>query len=255
MTLDQLYYFRKLAELQHYTKSANELYISQPSLSSSMRNLEKELGASLFQKNGRNVTLTSYGKEFYNCVTAVLKRLDDGIATLKHSIDSTPEKVAIAAPPIYPGNLIAKSIRSFKEAYPKTNIDVFTCIENQKIINGISDGEYDLGICFKADKEQDLVFVPILKQELVVIAKKGHELSRKEKLLLSDLQGYPLITYRENNPLGTFIRRLFKEQNIDPDIAFTFDEDITIVRWYRRILVWESLIISRLCEIICLLCL
>lgn len=50
MTLDQLYYFRKLAQLQHYTKSAAELYISQPSLSSSIKKLEHELGTSLFQK-------------------------------------------------------------------------------------------------------------------------------------------------------------------------------------------------------------
>lgn len=50
MTLDQLYYFKKLAELQHFTKAATELYISQPSLSRSIHNLEEELGASLFKK-------------------------------------------------------------------------------------------------------------------------------------------------------------------------------------------------------------
>ena len=53
MNLSQLYYFKKLAELQHYTKAAKELYISQPSLSDSMSSLEKELGVTLFQKEGR----------------------------------------------------------------------------------------------------------------------------------------------------------------------------------------------------------
>ena len=50
MNLPQLYYFRKLAEVQHYTEAAKALYITQPSLSDSIASLEKELGVSLFQK-------------------------------------------------------------------------------------------------------------------------------------------------------------------------------------------------------------
>ena len=53
MNLPQLYYFRKLAEVQHYTEAAKALYITQPSLSDSIASLEKELGVSLFQKKGR----------------------------------------------------------------------------------------------------------------------------------------------------------------------------------------------------------
>ena len=89
MTLDQLYYFRKLAELQHFSKAAAELYISQPSLSYSIKNLEKELGAPLFQKNGRNVVLTKYGKEFYNYVAEVLTQLETGVSAVKQSIESS----------------------------------------------------------------------------------------------------------------------------------------------------------------------
>ena len=55
MNLPQLYYFRKLAEVQHYTEAAKALYITQPSLSDSIASLEKELGVSLFQKKGRNI--------------------------------------------------------------------------------------------------------------------------------------------------------------------------------------------------------
>ena len=69
MNLPQLYYFRKLAEVQHYTEAAKALYITQPSLSDSIASLEKELGVSLFQKKGRNIQLTKYGEEFYQYVS------------------------------------------------------------------------------------------------------------------------------------------------------------------------------------------
>lgn len=64
MNLQQLYYFRKLAEVQHYTEAAKALYITQPSLSDSIASLESELSVALFQKKGRNVQLTKYGENF-----------------------------------------------------------------------------------------------------------------------------------------------------------------------------------------------
>lgn len=228
MTLNQLYYFKKLAELQHFSKSASELYISQPSLSYSIKNLEKELGTSLFQKKGRNVVLTNHGSEFYNCVVEVLTKLEDGVAMLKHNIDNASNKICIGTIPIFPVNFITKNIRTYMKYFPQTTFDIFTCIENIEVINGINDGVYDLGFCFKEKNESDLVFVPMLRRELVVISKVGHELSKKERLLLSDIKAYPIITYRESNPLGVFIRNLFNEEKIVPNIIFTFDDGITI---------------------------
>lgn len=79
MNLSQLYYFKKLAELQHYTRAAKELYIAQPTLSDAISSLEKELGVALFCRDGRSVKLTSNGSEFYRYVSDSLRSLDDGI--------------------------------------------------------------------------------------------------------------------------------------------------------------------------------
>ena len=92
MNLSQLYYFRKLAELQHYTKAAKELFITQPTLSGSITTrFLKQGNAQLLLKgrNGtrkgglRNVELTKYGAEFLKYVNASLEQLDKGIAIMK----------------------------------------------------------------------------------------------------------------------------------------------------------------------------
>ena len=83
MNLSQLYYFSKLADLQHYTRAAKELFITQPTLSGSISSLENELGVALFQKKGRNVELTKYGAEFLEYVNAALEQLDKGVAVMK----------------------------------------------------------------------------------------------------------------------------------------------------------------------------
>ena len=64
MNLYHLRYFVTLAHLEHYTKAADVLAITQPSLSHAISSLEEELGVKLFEKNGRNVSLTKYGKSF-----------------------------------------------------------------------------------------------------------------------------------------------------------------------------------------------
>ena len=88
MNLQQLYYFRKLAEVQHYTEAAKALYITQPSLSDSIASLESELSVALFQKKGRNVQLTKYGEEFSQYVNQSLEILEHGIALMKEKSDS-----------------------------------------------------------------------------------------------------------------------------------------------------------------------
>ena len=60
MNFQSLVYFKTVAELQHYTKAASTLFITQPALSKAIHNLEVELGVTLFQKEGRNVTLRSF---------------------------------------------------------------------------------------------------------------------------------------------------------------------------------------------------
>lgn len=75
MNLNTLYYFKVLAQLQHYSQAAELLYISQPSLSHAISALEKDLGVPLFQKKGRNVELTKYGKIFSSYIQRDLMKL------------------------------------------------------------------------------------------------------------------------------------------------------------------------------------
>lgn len=83
MNLNHLYYFKTLARVEHYTRVAQELSITQPSLSHAISCLEDELGTYLFEKQGRRVVLTKYGKIFLQYVTNSLDMLEVGIKRTK----------------------------------------------------------------------------------------------------------------------------------------------------------------------------
>lgn len=79
MNLNQLQYFKILAQEEHYTRAAQMLSITQPSLSHAIAQLEEELGTRLFEKKGRNIVLTRYGKLFLPYVEESLKVLEEGV--------------------------------------------------------------------------------------------------------------------------------------------------------------------------------
>ena len=96
MNLSQLKYFVTLARLEHYTKAAEELEISQPSLSYAMTMLEQELGTKLFQKKGRNIVLTKYGKFFLDYVEQSLQTLELGVRKTKSMTGQTKGRIDLA---------------------------------------------------------------------------------------------------------------------------------------------------------------
>lgn len=99
MNLQQLYYFKTIAEMEHYTRASEVLSISQSSLSHAIQNMEHELNVKLFARSGRNIVLTKYGKMFLPYVKQSLEALEAGLSELRHSIDPATGTVTIACFP------------------------------------------------------------------------------------------------------------------------------------------------------------
>ena len=112
MTLNQILYFRKVARLENYHQAAEELYISQPSLSRSMASLESELGVALFEKKGRGVTLTKAGKLFLEHADRIAGDCDVAVGKMQE-ISSDGGKIDIGY--IFPlaGHYIPHNVRKF----------------------------------------------------------------------------------------------------------------------------------------------
>lgn len=224
MNLPQLYYFRKLAQLQHYTKAAKELYITQPSLSDSIASLEQELGVSLFQREGRNVKLTKYGKEFYKYVNDALNQLDEGIAIAKSKSGPVGGVIDIGCIPTILGDYMPKVIQNYKKENPKAIFNIYQG-HTLDLLEELKKGKYDIAFCSKTE-DSELEFVPILAQRLILVVRKDHPLALKKSVKLEELKGHSLTTYRENIPIGKIVRAVLREEGVNAD--FSYDDEISI---------------------------
>lgn len=229
MNLNQLYYFKKVAELKHFTKAAQELHISQPSLSYSISSLEKELGTCLFNKDGRRISLSKSGEEFLKYANASLYDLEKGIKIIKKNTNIETGKIEVGYIPTIAAKFLPKLTKEYLETFDyQTNFSFYSGYTSE-IIKGVNSGRFDLGFCSYTENESDLVFFPVLNQELSIIVPKEHELSKSKILSLKQLSKYPIITYNvTSNSLGILVMNIFDSQKIHPNIVYELNDETSI---------------------------
>lgn len=227
MNLNQLYYFKTIAELEHFRLAAEKLNVAQPSLSTSMTNLEAELSVTLFEKDGRNVRLTTAGKIFLEYVNRSLNELETGIEKMK---ELNKENIKLAY--VFPlsSEYIPKMIKEFLEKNQKADV-TFTLKQEltPEIITGLKNSKYDFGFCSKIDSEKDIIFEPIIEQEIVLLTPKNHILAQKKEIELKEIEGHDYIIYFKESGLGHFIRKIFTEEKINPQIKFEAENEQGII--------------------------
>lgn len=226
MNLSQLYYFRKLAELQHYTKAAKELFITQPTLSGSISSLEQELGVSLFQKAGRNVELTKYGAEFLKYVNASLEQLDKGIAIMKgYSGEGDGGVIDLGCIITLQTEFLPRLLNGYSSVNERKTEFNINQKPSQELLCGIVEGKHDVAFCaFDAPYSDKLHQIPVAEQHLVVAMSPSSPLASKPYLTPGDLKGESLITYREEVPLGKSVKNLLDSFDVD-DVRYVYEDE------------------------------
>ncbi len=226
MNLAQLHYFRKLAQLEHYTQAAQELFISQPSLSASISAMEDELHIKLFQKKGRNVRLTKDGKEFYAYVCRALDTLQDGIDTAWERGGLLSGQMDLACSPSLLLDFVPELIANYQaQSHTKMRFQFHSIRSAQEMACGITETLYDAA--FSTDPAPaPMLSIPLCTQKLSVFVHPNHPLNRKQNLCLSDLSSYPILTCKANTPTGHIIHNMLGQSGLSA--SQTFDDEMTI---------------------------
>jgi len=225
MNLNQLYYFKTLAELEHYTKAAEKLNISQPTLSHSISAMEKELGANLFEKQGRNVVLTKYGRIYMFYVENALTQLELGKNQIERLVSEGGGHVGLAYMTSVGTNYVPDAIAGFLSDPQNKNIS-FSCYEGntKTLLYNLKREKYDLVFCSKVEEETDVEFIPVFEQSLVVIVPEGHPLAERGKVTVQDICPYPLVSYTKESGMRRLIDDMFAKAQIMPNIFCQFED-------------------------------
>lgn len=230
MNLNHLHYFSVLAKLEHYTQAAKELSITQPSLSHAISTLEKDLGTYLFEKQGRNVRLTKYGRFFLTYVDKALNELEVGEKKLRDLTDSSKGVIDLGFIYTLGAHIIPNLIKDFldNEKYKDISFSLFQGT-TKKIIEGLKNEKFDLAFCSFVENEPDVDFIPVLEEELVVIVPLNHPLASQDTIDLKDVGSYHFIYFNKESGIRPLIDSLFDKVNVTPKIICEVEEDSAVL--------------------------
>lgn len=230
MNLNHLAYFRVLAQTEHYTQAANQLNITQPSLSHAISSLEDELGLYLFEKQGRNVKLTKYGKIFYEHVKKGLHEIEMGEKRIQELSSLHSGWIDLAFIYTLGSHYVPHLIHDFLTVQENKNIKFSLKQGNTtELIQGLKDEKYDIALCSYVENQPDINFLPIAEEELVVIVARTHPLASYTEIDLIQLKDEKIVYYDTESGIRPLLDNLFEQINIKPNIICEVEEDSAVI--------------------------
>lgn len=199
MNLQQLEYFKTVAETENFTLAAGLLSVTQPALSKAIAKLEEELNVPLFEKSGRNIKLTRYGSAFLEHVNVATSEIKNGIEKISNMVNPNSGTVSISS--IYSAgtHFMPYIISDFLKQNPNTKFQ-FSHETVPEIVKNLKTGKIDLGFYDNFQNigvNDEIKAEPIQKDDLVLIVPKEHPLSNKSEVNLKDLKNEKFVVVCE----------------------------------------------------------
>ncbi|PZH15731.1 LysR family transcriptional regulator [Streptomyces sp. NTH33] len=219
MELRQLEYFVAVAEEQNFTRAAERVHISQSGVSAQIRQLERELGAELFDRSARTVTLTVAGKaalEHARAALAAAGAVGQAVGEVTDLIRGRLTVGMVIGCTLTP---LFDALAAFHRAHPGVEI---TLLEDSsdRLVEKVRTGAIDLALIGAATATPDgLDALTIISERLVAAVPAGHPLTKQRRVTLYDLIAYPIVCM----PPGTGLRTVFDQacaaQSLQPAIT------------------------------------
>lgn len=234
MILRHIRYFLAVAEHGNFTRAADALHVSQPTLSQQIRQLEESLGTVLLDRSGRKVRLTDAGEVWARHAKLALHDLDSGARAIHDVAELSRGSIRLAATPTFTSYLTGAVISKFHQLYPGITID-FHEITQAQIELMLADDKLDLGVAFEQAQSADIDYQPLYSETLNLVVGKKHVLMESAKVLSDDvLTKEPLVllntSFATRRHIDDYCRRL----NIRANAVIETNSIGTIIEIVRK---------------------
>lgn len=169
MDIRRLEAFCKVYELGSFSKAGQELFLSQPTISSHISSLEEELGVRLFDRMGRSVLTTTAGDILYAHAREIFRSLENARADIEALLDSVSGEIAVGASTIPAQYILPGLLRGFLAAHPHVGVRIENG-DSASVIERVADGSLLCGLCGARAEHPDLLFDLVMSDEAVLIA-------------------------------------------------------------------------------------
>ena len=233
MKLNQLVYFCQACASGSISRAAEELHISQPTISMSIHELEDEFGVQLMQRNNKGFVLTEAGRVFNKQGLHILKQtqyLQDSMQDF--NVHHTP--IHLGIPPMIGTILFPPLYEGFHRAYPQIKLESREG-GSQELLSLVDKGDLDFAIVTSNLVEHNAYKVlPLRETETVFCVSASHPLATKESLTIEEIKDLPLVMFHKGASQNALIQSRFAQAGYEPRIIFQTGQLYTIREFVRR---------------------
>jgi DNA-binding transcriptional LysR family regulator len=231
--LRQLEYFLAVAEDLNFRRAAERLHMTQPPLSQQIRQLEIEMGLTLFDRSTRRVQLTAAGEVFRQSASRLLRQLQDSIAEARDVASGLAGQLALGFVPSATIEILPPILREFRSAFPGVRL-VLHELNPEQQVRGLRDGSLGCG-CFYLPPDQAAPFgdrslsaVPVSREPLVAALPADHPLSAQRRVGVRELAGEPFVMVSSHR--GSGLRDIILEQCRRGDMLPNVVQEATLIQ-------------------------
>lgn len=213
MNYSELHYILCIAKHQNLTRAAQELYISQPTLTKHLQKLEREMGAKLFSRNGNTYVPTYTGRKYMEYARKILQVKQDWEKELKDLTENNEGELNIAVPLMRSSCMIPQIMAEFSEKYPNVNVSIWEeaySIQEKLLLND----QLDFGIFNETREHPKLEYELLKREEILLVMPPDHPLAssgypspsdRYPRIDLSTLASEPFILHFPEQTTGKLV--------------------------------------------------
>lgn len=217
MEIRQLEYFIEIVKEGSYTLAANKLYVSQSSLSKSVKKLKNEIGQDLFKPKQKKPILTYAGELLFEKAKRILNDYEDILNELQGQTGSYRGRVTVGIPPLICTCFFPMIIAGFRDLYPKIEINIVE--EGAKKIQDAVDHELlDIGIVILPVYNGKFDVANLISDETVLVVSKFHPYAERSEITYSDLKNEKLLLFNEEYILHHQITANCRDAGFEPYI-------------------------------------
>ena len=227
MNIKQLQSFLVLCDELHYGRAADRLFITQPSLSQQIKQLESSLKIILFKRKGRGIELTKAGGILQQHAIKIMLSLKNAENDLQPYLHQKRDTIALG---VSGSHLVLPMFRSFISQHPEISLNVkeFSTAET---IKKLGDGAIDIGIVYQREFPPHLTSTVLFDDEIILAVPVTHPLAKRNRITFEDLNDVPVIMLNDSLLLREVVTKELTKNKITPNIICELDNHYSCLEY------------------------
>ncbi|HET9192891.1 MAG TPA: LysR family transcriptional regulator [Vicinamibacterales bacterium] len=228
MDLRQLEIIRAIADTGSFTAAGEKLHVSQSAISRQILLLEDELGEPVFHRIGRRIRITPAGESLLQLSHRVFQDLQETVSTISEKRDSLSGTIRLVGGMTVCLYVFPTLLAEVRRVHPHLDLKV-TVGSAERSIAMLRSGAGDLGMITLPVEATDLVSVPVLQEELLLITYPAHPLAKKKSISPADLDKQDFVLFETGSITRRLVEQFFAREGVNPDVIME-TENVEIIK-------------------------